>query len=208
MIYKNKKNFKRGVLSNNLVLICFCMIAILSGCSQTPDPLVKLPPEVNDKFVKAGIKNIVFFNDDAQPIQVLDLAKGKVPEVRQITGVAKNIASQIEHVNHPEALVALPNDQVKILHEKKIPYVEYRDEKDKQIQVLELTEKGVCIPCLLASKQKLPYQSNLPLEKSQTNNLLNFVIPAAQASCSGCLPSSCSSHKCTNVSGNCCNCKK
>jgi hypothetical protein len=228
------KIFKKfGIFAIFAIIICLLAIYILTPIDQKP--LVQLSQEVVDKFLVSGVRNIVFFDKNAKPIQILDLSYEKPPQVRSIKKTVSLIKGNKMQINHSkslasplkdqvtslknpfisvagakelikqkEALVSLPKDQVLSLLKKEIFYLEYRGDKDQQIEVLELRDDGICVKCLLASLPKSPYQNNLPLKENESS-LMNFIISEAQACHNDC---GCTSGDCKNVSGSCCNCRK
>jgi hypothetical protein len=207
----------QSILKDNKMKVYGCMVVILVLSlliwwllsSPRQEPLIKLTPEANNKFVSKGVRNIVFFDMEAQPIQTLDLTANQSPQVRDTTKNEFFLESPDASVDNPDLLKPLlPKDQVDSLLTREIPYIEYRNDKDQQLVVFELMEDGTCKTCKRATQGKgYLRHSSLSIQRDK-HGLLDYVIKPVGAACSKVCADCDKSPNCKSPDGGCCNCKK
>jgi hypothetical protein len=203
-------NLKPSAKSFSVMLFFLMLISCNHLSYEKQQPLIKLPITTINQLLSVGVSNMVFFNEEAEVVQVLDFIKDMPPSVRPLTHLIHVAAVKRENIIGDQilSLAKLPTDEVIGLYRNNISYIAFRDKKDQKIAVVELDEKGVCIPCMKAEaeNQSIYPQSSLQINVVNSKSIVDFVLPAAQAACpKSCL--TCSSKKCRSVLGSCCNCR-
>ncbi len=188
-------------------LLAILLLVLLIILWPRQEPLIKLTQEANNQYLSAGVRNIVFFNTEAEPIQILDLTADKSPQIRETSEIF--LESTDASVDNPDSLrPLLPVDQVKSLLKREIPYIEYRNDKDQQLVVFELMDDGTCKTCKRAAQEKGYLQhSKLSIQQGK-HGLLDYVIKPVGAACARSCTECDKSPKCKKPDGGCCNCKK
>ncbi len=234
-IYQNKKKY--SALFTLIVILIILFIFLIN--SIRPEPLVQLSNETINKLLAASVRNLVLFNREARPVQIIDffheqavvrpieglvkyMKMEKIQDVRaskKMISFTKNMIlseksplqlvvneTKVSTKNQDNLVASLSIEEALSLRANGVFYLEYRDAKDQEIQVIELTEKGFCVPCLVGHLPKSSIYQDSSLQKKE-NSLLDYVIPAAQA-CTHGLDCGCSSGNCKRVGVNrrCCNC--
>ena len=208
----------QSIINDNKIKFCGYLIAILVlllliylwlGSSERQVPLIKLTPEENNQFVSAGIRNIIFFDMEAQPIQILDLIANQLPQVREAKKNEIFVESIDASVKDPNLLKPLlPSEQAKSLLARDIPYIEYRNDKDQQLVVFEILDDGTCKTCKRATQEKGYLQHSSLSIKREKNGFLDYVIKPVGAACAQSCTNCDKNPNCKKPDGGCCNCRR